>query len=216
MPRKPGGYKNKAGKRVPGVTTITGRWGDPGGLLYWANQLGLQGINHREVSGKAATAGNACHNLVQCHLEGIALDPKCDDAELVKLGEQGYAAYLEWVKRMDLKRVSTEEDLVSERYQYGGCPDFFGAAGDERVGCDWKCSNSVHLNYIYQVAAYRQLWNENHPEFYVEKMWLLRFEKEFGSFHHHAFTGEQMDLAFAGFVKLRENYELDKRMKSWL
>ena len=149
--------------------------------MHWANELGLQGKSHREVSGRAATAGHVCHNLVECHLKGIDLDPQCDDVELIKLGEQGYQAYLEWAKRMDLKRVSTEEDLVSEQYQYGGCPDFFGFAGDEPLGCDWKCSNSVYQSYIYQIAAYRQLWNENHPEFQVKTMWLLRFEKEYGS-----------------------------------
>jgi hypothetical protein len=36
-------YKDHRGNRLPSVTTIIGRFKDSGGLLYWANQQGLEG-----------------------------------------------------------------------------------------------------------------------------------------------------------------------------
>ncbi len=41
MPHPTGGYRNAAGKRVPGVTTITGMLGDKNGIIYAANRLAL-------------------------------------------------------------------------------------------------------------------------------------------------------------------------------
>jgi len=215
MPRKPGGYKNEAGRRVIGVTTITGRWGDPGGLMHWANDLGLQGIYHRDVSKIEAEAGNVAHLFIEQTLHGEPLDPKCDNKETVARGRKGFEAYQEWARHMEIEHVFTERDLVSETYQYGGCPDLVAKIHGKLVLLDWKCCNAVYPSAIYQLSGYRQLVDENGlgP---IDDVWLCRFEKEFGSFHHHNFVPEQMDLAFAGFVKLLENYELDKRMKSWL
>jgi hypothetical protein len=36
MARPKGGYRNAEGVRVPGVTTIIGRFKDSGGLINWA------------------------------------------------------------------------------------------------------------------------------------------------------------------------------------
>ena len=35
-------YKDHRGNRLPSVTTIIGRFKESGGLLYWANQQGLE------------------------------------------------------------------------------------------------------------------------------------------------------------------------------
>jgi len=42
MPTPAKGYRLKDGTRVPGTTTITGRFKDSGGLIHWANRLALE------------------------------------------------------------------------------------------------------------------------------------------------------------------------------
>jgi len=42
MPTPRKGYYTDAGKRVPGVTTIIGRFKDSGGLIHWANTLAYE------------------------------------------------------------------------------------------------------------------------------------------------------------------------------
>ena len=37
-----GGYRNKAGDRIPGVTTILGRFKESGALMWWANRLAYE------------------------------------------------------------------------------------------------------------------------------------------------------------------------------
>jgi len=49
MARPASGYRLKDGTRVPGVTTIIGRFKDSGGLLYWAFEQG-QAAERGEIS----------------------------------------------------------------------------------------------------------------------------------------------------------------------
>lgn len=42
MPTPKSGYYTKAGVRVPGVTTVIGRFKDSGGLIHWANTIAYE------------------------------------------------------------------------------------------------------------------------------------------------------------------------------
>ena len=74
MARPKGGYKVD-GKRVPGVTTIIGRFKDSGGLMWWAFGQG-QAAERGEINSlydkrdEAAEAGTIAHALVEMHIAG--------------------------------------------------------------------------------------------------------------------------------------------------
>lgn len=52
------------GKRVPGVTTIIGKYGEKGGLIHWAHEQGSLGKTLEEARDRAADAGTAAHEMV--------------------------------------------------------------------------------------------------------------------------------------------------------
>src|SRR3974390_2723190 len=68
--RPAGGYRNAAGKRIPGTTTIIGRFKESGGLLHGAGECGLDGLDINQVRDDAANAGPICHEMIDCHLHG--------------------------------------------------------------------------------------------------------------------------------------------------
>lgn len=219
MARPAGGYKNAAGKRVPGTTTITRCW-KPSveGLLVWANRLGQGGKDHREVRDEAASVGNVVHDMVEEHAHGktpSAVRSKWSmlKPDLFGQADQGFQAYLDWADQTKLEIVETETPLVSELYQYGGTPDAVGYATGRLALLDWKSGGSVHSDMLVQLAAYRQLWHENRPEDKLEGFHLLRFGKEHGDFHHHSFPVAVIDQAWEAFKHLRAVYEIDKMLK---
>lgn len=219
MARPSGGYYNAAGKRVPGVTTITGCW-KPSveGLLVWANKLGLEGKNHREARDEAASIGTLVHDMVEQHAHGKSPESVRSKwsslkPDLFGQADQGFQAYLDWAAQTKLEIVETETPLVSETHQFGGTPDAIGYANGKLALLDWKSGGHVYSDMLMQLAAYRQLWHENHPTDRLESCHLLRFGKEHGDFHHHSFTNEIMDKAWDAFLRLREVYELDKTLK---
>lgn len=83
MPHPTGGYKNKKGQKVPGVTTVIGRFKDSGGLLYWACEQG-KAIERGEISrlydrrDAAADAGTIAHSLVEMYING-EIEDETDD-----------------------------------------------------------------------------------------------------------------------------------------
>lgn len=212
-----GGYRNKAGKRVPGVTTIIGRFKDSGALMYWACEQG-KAIERGEISAlydkrdAAAEAGTLAHSMVEAHIRRDSPpDTSMYPVEVVKQAKQGYQNYLNWATINKMEVVEQEVALVSEKYQFGGCLDCILVDGQRALG-DWKTSNGIYQDHIIQVAAYKVLWEENFPSKPITGGYhICRFAKEHADFTHHFWS--ELDDAWEQFKLFRAAYEIDKRLK---
>ena len=203
-------YKDKDGRRLPSVTTILSRFKDSGGLLYWANQAGLDGKTLDEARAPAATAGTMAHDLVEAHINKRNLPELIGDADTIAKAAAAFGTYRKWAEMNKLQIRHTEVSLVSERHKFGGRPDAIGVYGNELILLDWKTSNAVYVDYILQLAAYRILWEENYPDhLLVGGFHLCRFAKEEGDFSHHYFP--KLDAEAETFIVMRDLYD---RMKS--
>lgn len=215
MPAPKEGYRLKDGTRVPGTTTIIGRFKDSGGLMQWAFKQGKEGKRHLyEEAEKAADIGTLAHAMVEAHIKGG--DPQAlladIEQEAATKARSSFAAYTKWADQTRLVVVDQEMQLVSEKHRFGGTPDAIGMIGNELCLLDWKTSNAVYCDYLIQLAAYKQLWEENHPERpLVGGCHLLRFAKEHSDFAHHHFP--DLSEAWRQFVLFREAYEIDKQLK---
>lgn len=218
MARPSSGYRNKDGKRVPGVTTIIGRFKDSGGLMWWAFDQG-QACERGEISSlydkrdEAAEAGTLAHSMVEAHIRSEPM-PNTDSypPEIVKQATQGFENFLRWQDTTKMEIVEQELALVSETYQFGGCPDAIMVRGELSMG-DWKTSSSgPYVDWLLQLAAYGILWRENFPGRPITGGFhLCRFSKEAADFHHH-FWGDLRE-AEEQFLLLRRAYDLDKKLK---
>ena len=63
-------YRDHRGNRLPSVTTIIGRFKESGGLLYWANQQGLEGKTLGQARAEVTTPGTLAHKAVEDHING--------------------------------------------------------------------------------------------------------------------------------------------------
>lgn len=208
MPTQP--YKNKAGQRVPGVTTIIGRRKEADGLIYWAWNLGIQGLDYRKVRDDAAGSGTIAHAMVEADIRGWTFDRSPHDPELLKKADKAFAAYVKWRDQTRLKPIATELSLVSEKYQFGGTMDLVLVHGT-RAMADIKTSSSVYYDHLIQVAAYAILWEEHNPDQPIEGYDILRFAKEHADFHHHHF--DELEAAKRAFLIMRELYDLADGLK---
>ncbi len=221
MPTQP--YKVD-GKRVPGVTTIIGRFKDSGGLIYWAGKQGERvergEIDHiYDTRDEAASLGTLVHEMVEAHIDGVEFyfpgEKQGDDRQQINVEDKekvwaAYGAYFEWQKNCGMEFVAQEIPLVSEQYLFGGCPDAIARINDKLCLIDWKTSGGVYPDYLIQLAAYKHLWEEagNEP---IEGFHLCRFDKEYGDFAHHYYP--ELDDAWLQFLLFREAYDIDKRLK---
>lgn len=220
MPTPKTGYFLKDGTKVPGTTTIIGRFKESGGLLQWAFKQGKEGKSHLyEEAEKAADIGTVAHSMVELHLNGedlveIAnyLKLQLPDIEMARKALSSFNAYQTWRKNFGLEVVQQEIQLVSEKHRYGGTLDLVGFVPPKLALLDWKTSANVYVDYLIQLAAYKNLWEENHPEQPITGGFhLLRFSKSDGDFAHHHYPN--LDEAWEQFLLFRKAYDIDKSLK---
>lgn len=217
MPTSAKGYYTADGKRVPSVTTILGAFkSNIDGLLWWAWNEGREGRDFRETKQKAADAGTLAHDAVEHYLHSHdfpwAYHKAIVDVDVFSKAQQSFDAFRRWADQSNLKVEQTEVQLVSEEHRFGGCFDGI-TVGGQRAILDWKTSNGCYPDYLKQVRAYGGLWNECHPDDPITDGYhLIRFDKEFGDFHHHYWA--ELDSAWDSFLLLRQLYELEKELKA--
>jgi hypothetical protein len=216
MPTPTKGYRTKDGEKVPGTTTIIGRFKESGALIAWAYGRGKEGLALYESRDKAAELGTLVHEMVEQFIRGHLKYTDFTDTLTTKDSASvlsAFGAFQEWFESNQFQVISQEEQLVSEAYRYGGTPDAVALDGKGRlVLLDWKTSNGVYADYLYQLGAYRILWNENHPDNPLSGgSHLCRFAKEHGDFAHHFYPN--LDDAERAFIIMRELYDLDKELE---
>jgi hypothetical protein len=208
---RPGAYRTKDGTRVPGVTTLLGRFKDSGPLLQWAFKQGQSGASSLyEKRDEAAEVGSVVHDMVECDIHGRefpAIQPAMADRV-----NSAFSAWRKWRGANQLDIVATETPFVSEVHRFGGTLDAVARDSDGRlVLLDWKTSNGIYTDYLLQLAAYAILWDEFNEEKIGGGFHLVRFSKEHGDMEHRYWP----DLAEAAqmFLLLRSAYDLDTRLK---
>jgi len=218
VPHPKQGYRTKDNKKVPGVTTIIGRFKDSGGLLWWAfaqGKLAEQGVINSlyDKRDEAAYAGTLAHSLVEAHINGEKPPIISLDNPIHVQATQGFQNYLRWAEDNRIQVIKQEMEMVSEKYKFGGCPDAIGIdSREQRCILDWKNSNAIYQDYLIQLSAYRQLHEENHPDQPITGGFhLLRFSKEHADFAHHYWS--ELDDAWELFKLYRIAYDLDKKLK---
>jgi hypothetical protein len=216
MPHPKEGYRLKDGTRVPGTTTIIGRFKESGALIAWAYKRGKDGHELYDSRDKAAEIGTIVHSMVEEFVDKGGYP----DSLIEHLSEPDYDAALsafdafkEWFESNKFEVIVQEVQLVSEQYRFGGTPDAVAKDSKGRIVLlDWKTSDGVYMDHLVQLGAYRILWNENYPNNKLTGgSHLCRFSKAHGDFAHHFFPN--LDDAEKAFILMRQLYDLDKNLK---
>lgn len=170
-------YKNAAGKRVPGVTTVLGMLNKPA-LLRWAWQQGKDGMELDAVRQSAADVGTIAHALCEAHLRGLQLDESNIAPDKLGKARCGFTRFLEFWTQQQLSVVHTELAMVSERLQVGGTLDVLGRAESDRLYLiDLKTSKAIYEEMLMQAAVYAAMYEETHGQA-VDDVYIVRIGKE--------------------------------------
>lgn len=216
MARPPAGYRTKDGKRVPGATTICKIGTDPGGLIHWAWQCGVDGIDYRKARDEAADVGSLIHDAVDLVLKHGKPADEVRETFLAEAGAEvvvGFDSFCEWYEQVRFEPLATEVSLVSEKHGFGGTFDALGRVGDRLALADWKSGRCYPDQHAPQLAAYCALWEEHHPDERVERFYILRFDKNTGSFMHYSWPRSVIDAAWSDFLLRLGVYRARKSYK---
>jgi hypothetical protein len=222
MARPKHGYTLADGKtKVPGVTTILGRFKESGGLLNWAFQQGASGAaSLYEKRDEAGEVGTYAHALVDAKLRGETLAPERPKGmtdEQAAQAWQACAAFDEWRENSKLTITSMEMPLVSETYKFGGTPDGEAESPKGLAIADWKTGNGIYPEMLLQLVAYDILINECTGLKMDGGYHLVRFGKESARFTHMWIPANDplIPIAKKQFLRLREAWEDDRILRKF-
>jgi hypothetical protein len=159
----------------------------------------------KEILDAAGATGHDAHEWIEQYI----LATTRQDRDVPAFPEDPRAAKcctaaLEWMRRHNVRWVSTERKVYSKRYNFAGTLDGLATidschdplccktAFQDRLSIvDWKTSNYLYLEYLLQTAAYWQAHTEETGEV-IKDRWIIRLGKEDAEFDPWHAEGEQL------------------------
>lgn len=185
-------YKNDNGKRLRSVTTILSSelgWNKMP-LIAWYTKLAMSGQDPYVELQTAGRIGTLTHEMVEAHIlsNAFGYHEKKIDLDKFSTSEKAqariaYKSYCNWYDnclvngKKSIKFLETEVSLVSEKYQFGGTFDAIAEINGKNYLIDFKTSKSIYQEYVIQLAAYRQLWQE-HSDLKIHGGIILKLSKD--------------------------------------
>jgi uncharacterized protein (DUF1778 family) len=172
----------------------------------------------RDKLNEAGDVGHMAHTWLEYYIKAIIAKHQMEvESKLLNLPKDERAANcvkasLDWQQQHNVRWIETERKIYSKKYSYAGtmdglayvsscnnpacCPTPFK---DRLSIIDWKSSNYLYVEYLYQTAAYEAAYEE---EFGVEieDRWIIRLGKEDGAFDPWHTTEEDFQEDFEGFL----------------
>jgi len=202
-------YRNKEGKIVPGVTTALGLLNKPA-LIHWAWKLGIEGIDYKTFRDDKADIGTLTHLMALSYEKGEKPDTDYYTKAQIDLAETCFLKYLEWRDKHKIESIFLEKQSVSEMFQYGGTLDHYCLLDGVKTLIDYKTGKAIYSEQFYQLAAYKQLLNEE--GYKVDQCIILRLGRnEEEGFETKTMTDLRKQLEI--FLNCLKIYQLQKEIK---
>lgn len=214
-----------------GVTTACGIVDKSGALIPWAVKLAtdrlleiieIEGRNiepidiinastlHKEKKEQAAAKGKLVHEWAEKWIKGE--NPEIPEDEQVR---NGAIAFLDWVKKNDIRFISSEKRVYSRKHGYVGTMDTSFTMGSEGHKIihpgDFKTSSGIYFEMAMQVSAYQAAESEENGTVYGSKC-IVRFDKETAEFQVKWFQPEEHLGHFRAFLAC---LEVKRQLKIW-
>lgn len=201
-------YRLESGTQVVGVTTVTGILAKfP--LYNWYWKLGRDGIDHRKHLDFLTGIGTLAHSMIFHHLKGTMADTRDYSQNQVTSAMYSFESFLEWEKQHELKPLLLEEQLVSEKYRYGGTPDFYGFIDGCETLLDFK-SSGIYDDQWIQLAGYVNLLKESGKKVGACKILVIPTDKDKG---FREAQREDVSVHWEIFLRCLDIYNLRKEMR---
>lgn len=181
---------------------------------------------HKDELEKAANIGTLAHNWIETYIKNLISGNKYEIQPFPDNEKSASCcrAALNWMREHNVRWISTERKIYSKTYGYAGtmdgkcladsctnklcCPEEFK---DRLTLADWKSSNYLYIEYLYQVAAYRYADNEEFGT-EIQDAWIIRLGKDNGEFEPwHFGSKEEFEEDFQGFLNCLNLYRSVKK-----
>ncbi len=159
--------------------------------------------HYKTVAKEAADIGTETHKAVETWLKDGGREIPLSSLEAAS----SFLAFKNWWHEQDGRVLHVEEEIYSE-YGYAGCLDLIVYLDGVKTLVDLKTSKNIYEDMGYQLAAYREAWNEINPDKEpVKAEGIIRVDKPTGQWEYRDFT-EEHDRNFQVFLNYLSIFQL--------
>lgn len=177
---------------------------------------------HKDKLDEAGDIGHMAHKCLEDSINfAMQNDPDKIVRQLINIPSDLLAANaagsgFNWMKRHNVRWRETESKIYSLEHNYAGTMDGLAVCDscDDRACCpevfkdrlsliDWKSSNHLKIEYLFQTAAYKHAKMEEFPDLKILDTWILRLgksEEEAGKFEPWHMTPDEFEEDFQGYL----------------
>ena len=203
-------YKVK-GERVKSVTTLINLhigW-NKGALIGWTRKICMSGQDSMVELKTAGRIGTLAHEMIEQFIKGGSVSLDGYSAEEIGQAKTAYNAYCEWEKKRKPTYHENEIKMVSDKYKFGGTCDAICTIGNKLTILDFKTSSGVYDEFIIQLAAYRQMYQESTGK-KIQQAILLKLDKEGEGYEEHRIALKDLNWGWRVFKLILKLQELKR------
>jgi len=155
----------------PSVTTVLDVYPKGAQFEQWLKDVGNSaGV----IATRAAESGSKVHDAIYKLDEGIELE--WNDAVYSFEEWQGILRFKDFYDRFKPKDIAHETMIYSHKHKYAGMADKVCEIDGKIWLIDYKFGNAIYQTYWLQIVAYKNAWNEIHPNMKVEEVGILHLK----------------------------------------
>ena len=149
--------------------------------------------------------GSEVHSLLELYIlgKGFSLEDQSD--EVIK----AYEAFRLWEKTVNLQVSKPEQIVWSKKHRFAGTLDVVGYLNGKLFVIDFKTSKGFYDEYLLQIAAYKEAYQEMTGE-KVEGVGILRLDKFTGVPEWKEYNLAETNKAWAMFQCLCQYWHIKK------
>lgn len=172
-------YTTKTGEHVPGCSGICKLGDSLDGLMYWAYSCGRKGIDFTKARDEAAEIGTVAHFFIECFLTDSEPDVSEYSPYVVEIARNAFAKFTDFWEAGGYRPLYSELQMASTLHRYGGTLDCIALDRDDaKCLFDFKATSGHWPSHGFQLAGYRNLFEENNPGEKIERFCVVRIPKQ--------------------------------------
>jgi hypothetical protein len=179
---------------------------------------------HKEKLEEAGAIGHIAHNWIESYIKATLekdeplLAQITENMPVDERAKNACLAALDWMVKHNVRWLSTERKVYSRKHKFAGTMDGMCLTDscNNPLCCkhkyknhltliDWKTSNYLYVEFLFQTAAYEEAYEEETGE-HVKDRWVVRLGKDdaqFEAWHLGPETYKDDWKAFLYCLKLR-------------
>ena len=160
----------------------------------------------RDKQKKALDTGSKVHNAVEVFTKapsravGMKLVTALDEYEQI---EKPFSAFVKWYDAVGFKLILGEHPIESAIYRFAGTLDAIAMIEGKKTLADYKASNAIRDDYLWQIAGYDKAYKEMGGE-EIEQWGCLRLDKDTGIPEWKTWNADEIAVGFDIFSSIVE------------